>query len=118
MKKLKCNHYCLVILLFIVIISILSCTRNPMKNLPKGEFVQSLTSPNGEYTLNAYRYGGKMSFDAWSVRVEVVFNKNEEKKNIYYKYKQYDIEMMWKNDYTVIINGTTINILNEYYYKN
>ncbi|MCI5552531.1 MAG: DUF5412 domain-containing protein [Tenericutes bacterium] len=116
MKNLKKIGCFLVILLFVLIISIF--IRNPMKNLPEGDFVQSLTSPNGEYTLNAYRYGGKMSFDAWSVRVEIVINKNQEKKNIYYKYKQYDIEMTWKNDNTVIINGTTINVLKEYYYKN
>ena len=106
-----------VISIFIFVMFII-CTRNPMNNLPVGDFVQDLTSPNGEYTLKAYRYAGKMNFDAWSVRIEVVNNKSQDKKNIYYKYKQYEIKLEWKDNTTVIINDKKINIFEDYYYEN
>ena len=51
MKNLKKIGCFLVILLFVLIISIF--IRNPMKNLPEGDFVQSLTSPKNSNQLSS-----------------------------------------------------------------
>lgn len=49
-----------------------------MLNLPVGEYIASLDSPNKEYTLKSYKYSGGATMD-WSLRVEVINNKTNKK---------------------------------------
>lgn len=84
-KKIKRGFKYVVLVIFLAFITyrILSCTtRIGMLNLPTGCYIASLDSPNGEYTLNSYRYSGGATMD-WTLRVEVVNNKNGKKTNIY-----------------------------------
>lgn len=85
-----------------------------MLNLPDGDYIDSLDSPNGEYTLKAYRYSGGATMD-WSLRVEVVNNNTNKKINIYWKYHEKDADMKWIDNETVEINEVILNIHKDYY---
>lgn len=87
-----------------------------MINLPTGDYINSVKSPNGKYTLNAYRYSGGATMD-WTLRVEVVDNTNQKKKNIYWKYHESEADMKWLDAVTVQINGRKLNIHKDYYNK-
>lgn len=80
-KKIK---KCIKILLLIIFLTpityaiLASNTRLGMLNLPTGDYIDSLDSPNKEHTLKSYRYSGGATVD-WSLRVEVVNNKTGKK---------------------------------------
>ena len=94
-KKIeKYKKKIIVILIIMIFIYINFCSRFRMWHLPTGEYIESLESPNKEYTLNSYRYSGGATMD-WSLRVEVVNNKTNKKINIYYKYHEKDADMEW-----------------------
>lgn len=77
--------------------------------LPKGELQSTYTSPNGEKKLNIYLVdGGSLSANAIRGEIEI---KNK-RYNIYYCYREcnFEVNVVWKNNNTVIINNKTINI--------
>lgn len=98
-----------------ILLFIYSNTRLSMLYLHHGDYIGKLDSPNKEYTLKAYRHSGGMTVD-WSVRVELVNNKTNKKKNIYYRYHDSKANMKWLNEDTVKINKVTLNIHKDYYH--
>ncbi len=96
-------------LIFICLINIIGNSRWAMSNLPKGDYLSSVDSLNGEYTLNAYLYdcGATCSF---SVRVELVNNIIGKVENIYWCDRESEAIMKWINDDVVEINGKKLNI--------
>lgn len=59
-----------------------------MNRLPTGEYLTEETSPDGTYTIKAYRNNGGAT-TSYSIRGELVFNKNNSKtKNIYWNYRE------------------------------
>lgn len=112
------KHKKIIIILFIILfLFYINCfTRFPMYHLPKGDFIESLDSPSGEYTIKSYRYSGGATVD-WHLRVEVINNSTNKATNIYYKYHEYDSTMEWLDDNNVIINGEKLNIHTDYVNK-
>lgn len=114
--KIKKHWKKLVLFIFIAFIALFFNSRLVMLNLPIGDYVNSLNSPNGEYTLKAYRYSGGPTVD-WSLRIEVINNSTSKKNNIYWKYHEKDADMKWLDNETVEINGIKLNIHKDYYNK-
>ena len=84
-----------------------------MDRLPTGEYLTEETSPDGTYTIRAYRNNGGAT-TSYSIRGELVFNKNNSKtKNIYWNYREDTAEIEWIDDDTVVINGHTLEVPNE-----
>ena len=84
-----------------------------MDRLPTGEYLTEETSPDGTYTIKAYRNNGGAT-TSYSIRGELVFNKNNSKtKNIYWNYREDTAEIEWIDNDTVIINGHTLEVPNE-----
>nr|WP_170114350.1 DUF5412 domain-containing protein [Streptohalobacillus salinus] len=86
-----------------------------MSSLPTGEFLTEETSPDGNYTLKAYLANGGAT-TAYAIRGELVFNTSKgQTKNIYWNYRESTAEIEWKDNYTVMINGHTLNVPSEKY---
>ena len=87
-----------------------------MNNLPKGDFLSEVESPNGEYTIKAYLSSGGAT-TGYAVRGELIFNKEDKKtKNIYWDYPQDKAIIEWKDNKTVIINNHKLDILRDTYH--
>ncbi|WP_405081041.1 DUF5412 domain-containing protein [Paenibacillus chitinolyticus] len=85
-----------------------------MGNLPKGELVKILDSPDKSYTINLYLVNGGATTD-FSIRGELINNKSASSKNIYWAYHESRSELSWVNDHTVIINGHELNVKKDKY---
>ena len=86
-----------------------------MSKLPEGEYLTEATSPNGEYTVNAYvsRSGATV---ADAVRGEVVYHqKRDRKKNIYWAYRESTADIVWIDDHTVSFNGMELDVRKDVY---
>ncbi len=103
----------IIISVFFVIGYLLFFSRLRMLNLPTGECIESLDS---NYTLKSYKCSRGATMD-WSLRVEVIYNNENKKMNIYYKYHESDSDMKWLDNETVIINGHKLNIFKDYIYE-
>ncbi len=114
--KIKKHWKKLFLLISVILIIIIFNSRLVMLNLPVGDYIDSLVSPNGEYTIKSYRYSGGATMD-WSLRVEVVNNSTNKKNNIYWKYHEKDADMKWLDNNTVEINGIKLNIHKDFYNK-
>jgi hypothetical protein len=84
-----------------------------MNNLPEGDYLSSYDSPSKDYSINIYLCNGGATTD-FSIRGELVI-KNESKKNIYWSYHEQEANVEWIDDDTVIINGRTLNVLEDIY---
>lgn len=82
--------------------------------LPEGELIASSTSPNGMYQVNAYLCNGGATVDQ-AIRAEVVTVSTGSKRNIYWKYHDYDAEIVWISDEIVSVNSITLNVLSDTY---
>lgn len=116
-KAIKIHKKMIIVLIIFVELFAYCNSRLVMYNLPIGEYISKIDSPNYEYTLKAYRYSGGATVD-WSIRVELVNNKSGKIRNIYYKYHSQEAIMEWIDDENVIINGVKLNIEKDYYYMN
>ncbi|WP_454190973.1 DUF5412 domain-containing protein [Paenibacillus sp. Marseille-Q7038] len=81
--------------------------------LPRGEYLTEVDSPDGTYTLKAYRInGGAITSNA--IRGELVLNERKGKsKTIYWNYREENAAVKWIDSDTVHINGHTLNVPNE-----
>lgn len=107
--KLKCS-----IFFILPIILILFFSRCGMDNLPKGDFIESSVSPNKNYTVNAYLFGGNATTD-YAIRCEVVYNSSGKTRNIYWNYHEDTVDMKWIDENTIDINNHRINVIDESY---
>lgn len=73
------------------------------------EFLVSSSSPDGNYVLEAYRTSPGATVD-FSVKVYLV--KGEQRELIYNAYHEYQVEIIWKNNEIVLINGRELNLCN------
>ena len=85
-----------------------------MSKLPDGELQKEIESPNGELSIKIYLHSPSLSADA--IRGELNFERKKRKpKNIYWSYMESDAEVVWINEYTVNINGKTLDVFNDTY---
>lgn len=81
--------------------------------LPKGEYLTEVTSPDGAYTLKAYRINGGAT-TSYAIRGELVMNDQKGKpKTIYWNYREDNAAVKWIDSDTVHINGHTLNVPDE-----
>lgn len=113
MKKSIIKYIIVVFILFLLFYLFYNKMYN-MNNLPKGDFIDSLKSPNEKYVLNAYRYSGGATVD-WTLRVEVENIETREKKNIYWNYHEKEADWKWIDNDNVIINNHKLNIHKDTY---
>lgn len=82
-----------------------------MNNLPKGDFLESTVSPDGAYNVNFYVANGGAT-TSLSIRGELVINKNNENKTIYWDSPQESVRFYWIDNNTIVINGQEIKLPN------
>lgn len=98
--------------MIILYLSIEFYISSSMAYLPKGEKIESIKSPNGEYIMSSYFIdGGAISANA--IRVEIVY-KNK-KKNIYWSYPENNATIKWLDNDNVKINNVKLNIHHDKY---
>ncbi|MBX9969651.1 DUF5412 family protein [Priestia aryabhattai] len=85
-----------------------------MNHLPEGELIKKENSPNNTYTIELYRANGGAT-TSYTLRGEVINNKNKESKNIYWAYDEEKDTVSWKNNHTVTINGHTLDVEKDKY---
>lgn len=85
-----------------------------MSRLPEGKYLTESTSPDGAYTLKAYLSDGGAT-TGYAVRGELVFNKGNKEKNIYWNYKESSADIHWQGKDTVEINGHSLHVPNDVY---
>ena len=104
------------VLAFIIICALIYRFFFSMNSLPKGEFLASSESPNGNVTINAYIARGNATV-AESVRCEVIIHDKiiNKKRNIYWQYRQSDVIINWISNSVVDINGVQLDIYKDTY---
>lgn len=85
-----------------------------MSNLPKGEFISKFDSPNKTYTIEIYRVDSGAT-TSYSIRGELVNNKSNKRKNIYWAYKIDKAIVEWESNYVVVINGERLDVRKDVY---
>ena len=65
--KVKTDKLHFGILVCMVLFAFSSCSMIGMNNLPKGELMETVSSPNGQYEINSYLVSGNATVD-FSVR--------------------------------------------------
>ena len=85
-----------------------------MKYLPKGEFMETVYSPNENYKINSYLVNAGATVD-FSVRCEVVNACTGEKRNLFWEYHCEKANIEWIDDDNVKINGKKLNIHSDTY---
>ncbi len=115
-RKQKNNILAIFFIIILVLISVY-IKNNFIYNINKiktGEYIEELSSPNNEWTIKSYLIKGD-SLIADCTRVELVNNKTNEKKNIYYGYRENEVIMVWIDNKTVEINDIVLNIHKDTY---
>lgn len=106
-------------LLILFVIAIIFCwiylkwSNKELLNLPEGEKLFTVVSPNKEMKLNMYFInGGSLSAD--SIRGEIV--SKDRKYNIYYCYRDCDfaVDVKWLDNNHVKINGVKLSLDDKY----
>ena len=91
-----------------------------INSVPKGEYLCESVSPNGNYTVKIYITNEALSVGG--TRGEVINNKTEKKRNIYWEYNRNLYEegiiensILWESDEVVVINGKRLNVKKDAY---
>ncbi|GAC42789.1 DUF5412 family protein [Paenibacillus popilliae] len=82
-----------------------------MSCLPKGEFLQEVTSQDKQHSLKAYLVN-EHSTTPYAIRVELMELRTKKTKTIYWNFPQRTVEMKWKDKDTIDISGIVLNIEN------
>lgn len=86
-----------------------------MNRLPKGELIEEVESPSGQYTIKAYRTNGGATV-SYAIRGELNYNLSKKKpKNIYWNYREEYADIEWVDNDTVIINEHRIDVTKDRY---
>lgn len=108
------NKIVVLSLIFIIIFIFTSCAAMGMDQLPNGEFMDTVYSPNGTYQINSYLVSGNATTD-FSVRCEVVEISSGKKRNIYWEYHCETADIEWIDDTNVKINEKKLNVITDSY---
>lgn len=114
-EKIKKNSKrILSVILLILIVFIVYNNFFNINNIATGDYISSLNSQNNKYTLKSYLIKGD-SLSGNSIRVELINNVTNSKKNIYFNYPENSVSMEWLDSETVRINETELNIYKDIY---
>jgi hypothetical protein len=81
-----------------------------MSRLPKDELISQATSPDGTFTIKAYRSNGGAT-TSYAILGELSFNKENKKfTNIYWNNHEDQAILEWMDDDTVVINGHELDV--------
>lgn len=80
-----------------------------LQKVPKGEYLQSSTSPDNTYKVNFYLANGGATTST-SIRGELEDLKTKKTKNIYWNSPEESVRVIWTDESTVIINGREIKL--------
>lgn len=95
--------------------SVFNLFSSSLQNLPKGELVNQIDSPDKDYTFKVYLCNGGATTD-YAIRGEVNFNRMKKKpKNIYWQYHQDNVDVKWVDNEVISINGLLLNVLSDEY---
>ena len=94
-------------IVLLVIILFLISSNNNTKEHQNESYLYSSASPNATYFLDAYKTEPGATVD-FSIKVYLV--DGEKEKLIYNAYHEYQVEIIWLNDYEVSINGKVLNL--------
>ena len=108
MKRFLC------VIVACLLLSFSACGMIGMKNLPEGEWMDSVTSPDGTYQIRAYLVNGGATV-AWAVRCEVVTISTGKARNLYWEYRCNTAEIRWVDEVTVEINGIQLDVRKDSY---
>ena len=111
-KNSKKQYYLLVLIAFIMFMS--SCNFFDIEELPSGEIINTVYSPDRKHIINSYVVNGNATVD-FSVRCEVVSVESNNKRNIYWEYHCDQANVKWIDNNTVEINGKTLNVITDSY---
>ena len=103
-----------VFLVLIIMLTITACAAVGMDNLPEGELMETICSPDGTYTINSFLVSGNATV-AFCVRCEVIDNTSGEKRNIFWEYRCESADIEWFDNTTVKINGKQLNVISDSY---
>ncbi|WP_394532682.1 hypothetical protein C1N83_27325 (plasmid) [Priestia aryabhattai] len=103
-----------IIVLFIVILVFLFAwgyyyLEYDLNRLPGGELVSSSTSPDGNYTVKAYKSSGGATTN-WTIK-GVVQNNNNSKKRVIYWDEAKSAHIVWRDKNIVSMNNKKIDII-------
>jgi hypothetical protein len=123
-EKLKIKYFIIVVVLIsifsiIAFFSYLFITDfdiSSIDNIPKGDFIKEVDSPNGTYSIKIYLADGNATVD-FAIRGELVYKKEKkESHNIYWNYHESSADVVWLDDNTVKINTITLNVLSRLFF--
>ncbi|MGG1916137.1 DUF5412 family protein [Priestia megaterium] len=80
-----------------------------LNRLPGGELVSSSTSPDGNYTVKAYKSSGGATTN-WTIK-GVVQNNNNSKKRVIYWDEAKSAHIVWRDKNIVSMNNKKIDII-------
>ena len=114
MTPYRCGRTISFIMVVVALFVFSSCAAIGMKNLPEGELINSVYSPDKSHVINAYLVNGGATVD-FSVRCEVREVSSDDKRNIYWNYHCESAEVEWIDNETVSINSIILNIYKDSY---
>ncbi|MGM0861235.1 DUF5412 family protein [Bacillus atrophaeus] len=85
-----------------------------MSSLPKGEYLESYSSPNNDYKINIYRTNGGATTN-YALRGELENTKSGKKNNIYWENDREDAKVKWIDEDHVSINKKVLDINKDTY---
>lgn len=109
MQSLK---HCIVLFLALAFfVQLVGCT---MENLPRGELIDEVSSPNEAKSIRVYLVNGGATVD-YAIRCEVFIKENEQSRTFYWDYHIDNASVEWLSDDEVVINGHRLNVNTEHY---
>ena len=108
MKK----SFLVIVLLVIVAATFVSCAGDAMADLPEGNKLSDSSSPDGTYRMDLYlcTKDGTMY-----IRGALTTVASGECKNIYWAPYEDALNVEWKDDATISINGKALNVTTDIY---
>ena len=85
-----------------------------IQRLSGQEVITTSDSPNGQYTITAYKNNGGAT-TGYAVLANVVNHDNQKSRNFYWQDDCEDASIIWIDETTVEINGISLNIWEDTY---
>ena len=98
----------------ICLLSIMLLTACGLQSLRGDEIICTSSSPDHSYTITAYLNNGGATTD-FAVLCRVKNNHTQKERNIYWQYHCDYADIMWKDNFIVVINGIELDVRSDSY---